>query len=163
MCTKRVVKRRAGGTSRQRIAERAKKRKNCYLQKVHLAPVSRRYNGVFYSWSHAKTKSLASLRISSPPWKDHDSSPVRERTLSLLMTKGVMGDVIDREVPFPLSSRHFGGMRSSRRSLSSAKHPSQETTLCPLSSSARAAAGTHRRWATSTRAVSGLGVETRDT
>ena len=74
-----------------------------------------------------------------------------------------MGDVIDRAVPFPLSSRHFGGMRSSRRSLSSATHPSQEkwcTTLCPLSSSARAAAGTHR-WATSTQAVSGLCVETR--
>ena len=87
----------------------------------------------------------------------------RSRTDVLTADDKVKGDVIDREVPFPLSSRHFGGMRSSRRSLSSATHPSQEkwcTTLCPLSSSARAAAGTHR-WATSTQAVSGLGVETR--
>ena len=108
------------------------------LRKVHLAPVPRRYNGVFYSWFHAPQPNRIAESLALPQ-KDHDASPAPRTDALTADDKGVTGDVIDREVPFPLSSRHFGGMRSSRRSLSSAKHPSQETTLCPLSSSALAA------------------------
>ena len=92
------------------------------------------------------------------PQKDHDSSPA-PRTDALTADDKVKGDVIDREVPSlsPLGTSE-DAIQSTQFVVCHSPLPGNHA-LSPFL--LRAAAGTHRRWATSTRAVSGLGVETR--
>ena len=94
----------------KREAGESCRRINCLQKprKVHLAPVPRRYNGVFYSWFHAPQPNRIAESLALPQ-KDHDASPAPRTDALTADDKGVTGDVIDREVSFPLSSRHFGG------------------------------------------------------
>ena len=150
----------------KREAGESCRRINCPQKprKVHLAPVPRRYNGVFYSWFHAPQPNRIAESLALPQ-KDHDASPAPRTDALTADDKGVTGDVIDHigrggALPSLLSALRRDAIQSTQFVVCQTPLPGNHA-LSPFLLRARGpVAGTHR-WATSTRAVSGLGVETR--